>query len=58
MTELPLPGVSAARVENLRDTLLTRIEALTNELDDADKEEMVQVAETIAHLSDAFVNLR
>ena len=56
--ELPPMGISAARIERLRDTLLIRIETLVSTIDTDDKEEMVQVAETIAHLSDAFVNLR
>lgn len=56
--DLPPIGISASRIEQLRETILAKIEALVNELDIEGDEEIVAQAEAINQLTEAFMNLR
>jgi hypothetical protein len=59
LPDLPPMGVSAPRIEQLRDTLLTKLETLANRLDPEDSsEESVATAEMIGALASAFTDLR
>lgn len=58
MNELPNLGISAARIESLREDLLAKLEAMVESFDPAGGEELQEQAEAINALAEAFVGLR
>jgi hypothetical protein len=57
--ELPSLGISATRIENLRDSILTKMEELIGKLDvEGEAEANVQRADAVNALAEAFVGLR